>query len=139
MSVVMKTVEISTSGSGDMVELTDQVQRCITESDLVNGMVLIFCPGSTGAISTLEYEPGLLKDLPRALQRIAPYSDEYAHHDTWDDDNGSGHIQATIVGPGLTVPFIDRIMTLGKWQQIVFIECDTRPRDRKIVVQLIGE
>lgn len=139
MGVVTKTIEISTSGSGDMKELTDLVQKCVTESDLKNGLVLVFCPGSTGAVSTVEFEPGLMKDIPKALQKLAPYDDEYAHHDTWDDDNGSGHVQATILGPGVTMPFVDRTLLLGKWQQVVFIECDTRPRDRKVIVQMVGE
>lgn len=139
MTVVTKTIEVSTSGSGDMIELSDRVQMCVTESNLRNGIAVIFCPGSTGAISTVEYEPGLMKDIPKALQRIAPYGDKYEHHDTWDDDNGSGHVQATILGPSLTVPFTNQHLILGNWQQIVFIECDTRPRERKIIVQIMGE
>jgi secondary thiamine-phosphate synthase enzyme len=139
MSIVTKTIEFQTKGSGDMVELGDRVQLGVTESNLKDGMVLVFCPGSTGAISTVEYEPGLKKDIPKALQRLAPYTEQYSHHDTWDDDNGSGHVQATIVGPSLTIPFINRILTLGKWQQIVFIECDTRARERKVIAQIMGE
>ncbi|MBU0761672.1 MAG: secondary thiamine-phosphate synthase enzyme YjbQ [Candidatus Altiarchaeota archaeon] len=139
MVILTKTVEFSTSGSGDMVEITDKVQLGITESNMKNGVAVIFCPGSTGAVSTVEYEPGLKKDIPKAMQRLAPYGDDYAHHDTWDDDNGSGHVQATIIGPSLTVPFTDRKLTLGRWQQVVFIECDTRARERKLIVQILGE
>jgi secondary thiamine-phosphate synthase enzyme len=96
-------------------------------------------PGSTGSVTTTEFEPGAFTDLPAALQRIAPREAEYAHHLTWGDDNGRSHVRASILGPSLTVPFTDGRLLLGTWQQIVFIELDTRPRRRRVVVQMLGE
>lgn len=139
MSVVTKYVEISTEADGGMLDVTEAVQNRVEESGLSDGVAVIFCPGSTGALSTVEYEPGLVKDVPEALARIAPKDMHYAHHETWHDDNGRGHVKATLLGPDISVPFIKGKLTLGTWQQICFIECDTRGRDRKLIVQIIGE
>ena len=139
MTVVTSEINIKTTANGGMVDLTIQVQKCVADSKLTNGIVVLFCPGSTGALSTVEYEPGLQQDIPKALDRLAPKTEPYTHHETWGDDNGPGHVKATILGPDLTVPFVNKKLTLGTWQQIVFIECDTRNRNRKIIVQIIGE
>jgi len=139
MTVVTKHIQVKTEADLGMVDLTGKVQDCVTESKLEDGVAVIFCPGSTGAVSTIEYEPGLLKDVPDALERIAPRKGRYAHHETWHDDNGSGHVKATLLGPSLSVPFAKGRLILGQWQQIVFIECDTRDRERRLVVQVIGE
>jgi secondary thiamine-phosphate synthase enzyme len=139
MTTVTGNIRISTKADGGMIDLTADVQRIVGESGLKDGIAVVFCPGSTGALSTVEYEPGLLKDIPAAMDRIAPRSGQYAHHETWHDDNGSGHVKATILGPDLTVPFTGGKLTLGKWQQIVFIECDTRDRERTLIVQMLGE
>jgi len=139
MTVVSKSISLNTKADGGMADITGMVQDCVSESKLKNGIAVVFCPGSTGAVSTVEYEPGLMKDIPAALDRIAPRSQYYFHHETWNDDNGRGHVAATIIGPDLTVPFTDGRLTLGTWQQIVFIECDTRGRNRKLLVQIIGE
>ena len=136
MTVATKTICIQTMANGGMVDLTSPVQDCVLESGAKEGSVLVFCPGSTGAISTVEYEPGLEKDIPAALERIAPRKGEYAHHETWNDDNGAGHVRATIIGPSLMVPVSGGRVLLGQWQQIVFIECDTRDRKRDIIVQV---
>jgi len=139
MTVKRESISLKTGKQGDMVNITEEVGQAIAASGLSAGIALIFCPGATGALSTVEFEPGLQKDIPDALQKIAPYGRDYAHHGTWGDDNGSGHVQATILGPDITVPFEDGVPILGNWQQIVFIECDTRARERKLVVQIIGE
>ncbi|MFH1722402.1 MAG: secondary thiamine-phosphate synthase enzyme YjbQ [Candidatus Altiarchaeota archaeon] len=139
MAVVSKEVRLKSKGETEMTNITGEVAGALSESKLSNGTVTVFCPGSTGVVSTVEYEPGLLKDIPRALEVFAPRHAHYEHHKTWGDDNGSGHVRATILGPSLTVPFIDGKLTLGTWQQIVFIDCDTRPRDRRLVLQFIGE
>jgi secondary thiamine-phosphate synthase enzyme len=139
MTVVTREIRIETKADGGMVDLTDKICECIKSSNLRDGVVCVFCPGSTGAISTVEYEPGLTKDIPDALERIAPKKLDYAHHQTWHDDNGSGHVKATLLGPSITVPFTESKPMLGTWQQIVFIECDTRNRNRKIIAQIMGE
>jgi secondary thiamine-phosphate synthase enzyme len=139
MTVVTKYVSIETKADGGMVDVTGEVRSRVCESGLTRGIAVVFCPGSTGALSTVEYEPGLVKDVPAALERLAPGRMTYAHHETWHDDNGAGHVKATIIGPSITIPFEDKTLTLGQWQQIVFIECDTKDRQRRLIVQMIGE
>ncbi|MEM2865349.1 MAG: secondary thiamine-phosphate synthase enzyme YjbQ, partial [Candidatus Bathyarchaeia archaeon] len=117
----------------------DMVQRAVYESGLENGIVTIFVSGSTGALTTIEYEPGLLRDLPEALERIAPRDIPYEHEKRWHDGNGHSHVRASLLGPSLTVPFINRRLALGTWQQIIFIELDVRPRSRNLILQIIGE
>jgi secondary thiamine-phosphate synthase enzyme len=138
MVVFSKDFKIKTVSDG-MVDITDNVSYVVSESKLNDGVVVVFCPGSTGAVSTVEYEPGLLKDVPRALEKIAPSSIDYEHHKTWHDDNGRSHVKSTLIGPSLTVPFRNRKLVLGTWQQIVFMEFDTSPRERTVVVQVLGE
>jgi secondary thiamine-phosphate synthase enzyme len=115
------------------------MRDCIAKSGMRNGLSTAFVVGSTAAITTMEYEPGLLEDLPRVLERIIPSDDVYRHELTWHDDNGHSHVKAALLGPSVTVPVADGVMTLGTWQQIVLIELDTRPRDRQVVVQVLGE
>ena len=122
-----------------MVDITDQTLKAILESKLENGIVTIFISGSTAAVTTIEYEPGLRKDFPMMLDRIIPKDIEYKHDQTWHDGNGHSHIRASLIGPSLTVPFKDRNLILGTWQQIVFIELDIRSRERRITLQIIGE
>ncbi len=138
MKVITQRLKIKTQADGGMHDITDQVESKLQESTLTNGSLTLFCVGSTCAISTVEYEPGLLKDFPAALERIAPRDIDYAHHQTWHDDNGRSHIKATLMGPSLTVPFEEKQLTLGTWQQIVVIEWDTRDRNREIVLQFMG-
>lgn len=140
--VVTAYLEIKTKGPIDIINITEGVAAEIAASPVRNGIVTVFGPGSTCAISTLEYEPGLKKDLKEFLSELIPYAPagkDYAHHATWGDDNGSGHLQSALLKTSLTVPFVNGQMTLGTWQQIVFIECDTRTRSRKIVLQIMGE
>ena len=139
MVVVTDSVSFSSKGDVDIVDITSKVLEVVKNSKLKNGTVTIFVSGATGAVSTIEYEPGLLKDIPEALEVFSPTNKEYHHHKTWGCDNGRSHVRATILGPSLTVPFVDGNLTLGTWQQIVFIELDTRSRSRKLICQIIGE
>ena len=139
MTVITKTIEIDSKGENDMVNITDQTLNAILESKLENGIVTIFVSGSTAAVTTIGYEPSLRRDFPIMLDRIIPKNIEYKHNETWHDGNGHSHVRASLVGPSLTVPFKDRNLILGTWQQIVFCELDTRSRERRITLQIIGE
>ncbi len=122
-----------------MINITEDVSKAVQESKVSDGIATIFVPGSTAAVTTIEYEPGLLKDFPDMMERIAPKNINYEHEQMWHDGNGHSHVRASLVGPSLTVPFTDKQLTLGTWQQIVLVELDTRDRDRSLVVQIIGE
>ena len=139
MAVYHKEIHIESKGENDIIDITHFLQEIIEESHLREGIICVFVPGSTGTISTIEYEPGLQKDVPEALNHIAPKDHYYAHHETWHDDNGRSHVKATLMGPGITIPFQNKNIIHGTWQQIVFIELDTRKRNRTIIVQLVGE
>jgi secondary thiamine-phosphate synthase enzyme len=139
MNVLGREIEIHTEEENQIINITADVEDIILKSGLKDGLVCIFVGGSTGAITTMEFEPGLIKDIPAALEHIAPKEGEYKHHIRWDDGNGHSHVKAAIMGPGITVPFRNCQPVLGTWQQIVFIELDVKPRDRKIIVQLVGE
>ena len=139
MTVITKTTQIKTIGENNMIDITGQTSKAVKESKLEDGIVTLFVPGSTAAITTIEYEPGLTQDFPRMLSRIAPKDIEYQHDNTWHDRNGHSHVKASLIGPSLTIPFKDGDLTLGTWQQIVLLETDTRPRERKIILQIIGE
>lgn len=139
MGVYCDEINIETNGETDIVDITSKVQKIITISKIKNGIVCIFVPGSTGSITTIEYEPGLMKDLPRALEKIAPKNIHYDHHETWHDDNGRSHVKASIMGPSSTFPIKNAKLIHGTWQQLVFIELDTRPRNRNIIVNIVGE
>jgi secondary thiamine-phosphate synthase enzyme len=123
----------------DIVDITAQAQKAVDASGIDNGMACIFNSGSTGAVTTIEHEPGLLQDLPAALERIAPRGITYQHEERWHDGNGHSHIRASLIGPGLTVPVIDGTLQLGTWQQVVFVECDVKPRQRSLLVQVVGD
>ena len=139
MTVESQELRFRTHHEGEILDITDKTQRVIESSRMMNGVAVLFVPGSTGAITTIEYEPGLLADLPVALERLAPNDASYEHEKKWHDGNGHSHIRASMIGPNLSVPFRDKKLTLGTWQQIVFLELDVRPRDRTVIVQLIGE
>jgi secondary thiamine-phosphate synthase enzyme len=139
MSVYHDELTIHTQKEGDIIDLTDEVEKVVHKSHIYDGLACIFVPGSTGAVTTMEYEPGLLKDIPRALERLVPKNMTYDHHETWHDDNGRSHVRASILGPSITVPVHDGQLIHGTWQQLVFIELDTQPRTRTLVVQIIGE
>jgi secondary thiamine-phosphate synthase enzyme len=139
MAVVTKEIRVQTRGECDIVDLTDRVQEAIESSGLKHGVVTVFVGGSTAAITTIEYEPGLLQDLPAALERVAPKNAEYKHEERWHDGNGHSHVRASILGPSLVVPFRDGKLCLGTWQQIVLVELDIRARSRNIILQILGE
>jgi secondary thiamine-phosphate synthase enzyme len=141
VSVPVRTsnITIRSKGENEMIDITSQIEQIIKTGSLSNGIITIFISGSTAAVTTIEYEPGLRKDFPRMLERIAPSEIEYEHDNTWHDGNGHSHVRASLLGPSLTVPFKDKSLMLGTWQQIVLLEMDIRPRERKIVLQMIGE
>jgi secondary thiamine-phosphate synthase enzyme len=139
MNVITKTTRIKTRGENDMIDITGQTSKAVEESKLKDGIVTVFVSGSTAAITTIEYEPGLTQDFPRMLSRIAPIEIEYEHDNTWHDGNGHSHVRASLIGPSLTIPFKDGDLILGTWQQIVLLETDTRHRERKIILQIIGQ
>ena len=139
MSVHYDEINVRTKGEVDIIDITGDTQKIVGKSKIKDGIACIFVPGSTGTLTTIEYEPGLMKDLHRALQKIAPKGEHYDHHETWNDDNGHSHVRASLMGPSITVPIKNGKMLHGTWQQIVFVELDTRPRDRNIIVQIVGE
>lgn len=139
MAIITKKIKLSTEGKTDIIDITSGVLSQMGECQLKNGVAVVFVPGSTGAVTVLEYEPGLIEDLKKALEVIAPQNGAYAHNKRWGDMNGYSHIRASILGPSLSVPFINGNLQLGRWQQIIFIELDNRPRSREIILQFIGE
>jgi len=139
MSVYCGEVNIETNGDVDIVDITSDVQGVISKSKIKDGIVCVFVPGSTGSITSIEYEPGLMKDFPRALEKIAPKGIHYDHHETWHDDNGHSHVRASLMGPSTTFPIKNGKLIHGTWQQLVFVELDTGPRNRNIIVQIVGE
>ncbi len=139
MSVYYEEINIKTNGEVDIIDITASIQDIINKSKLKNGISCVFVPGSTGTLTTIEYEPGLMKDLPRALQKIAPKGEHYDHHETWHDDNGHSHVRASLMGPSITIPIRNGNLIHGTWQQFVFVELDTSPRDRRVIVQIVGE
>ena len=137
--VHQERIEITNDGHGDMTDLTDEVARIVRDSDVTTGLVHVFNIGSTGSIGTIEFEPGLQRDLPETLDRLMPPGREYGHEQAWHDGNAHSHLQATTLGPSITAPIADGRPLLGTWQQIVHLECDTRPRRRTIAVTVMGE
>ena len=138
MRVISKTIQLSSKGQDDVIDITTQVSNIVKDSNIENGTVTIFVAGSTAAVTTIEYEPGLINDFPEMLSRIIPKNIEYEHDNTWHDGNGHSHVRASLVGPSLTVPIINGKLTLGTWQQIVLLEMDTRPRNRNLILQIMS-
>jgi secondary thiamine-phosphate synthase enzyme len=128
---------IHTKGFTDIIDITPQVERMVAASKERNGIVHVFVPGSTVAVSTVEYEPGLLKDLPEALENVAPYGKAYHHDEKWQDGNGYAHIRSAIMGNAITVPLVEHAMVLGQWQQIVLVDFDNKSRSREVIVQVL--
>jgi len=139
MSVYCGEVNIETNGNVDIVDITSDVQDVISKSKIKDGIVCVFVPGSTGSITSIEYEPGLMKDFSKVLEKIAPKGIHYDHHETWHDDNGHSHVRASLMGPSTTFPIKNGKLIHGTWQQLVFVELDTGPRNRNIIVQIVGE
>jgi secondary thiamine-phosphate synthase enzyme len=138
---VVNQSEIQLGGTheNDIIDITSDLNQHVIRSGIKKGIISVFVAGSTGAIITLEYEPGLLKDIPAFLERIIPKSLKYFHEQTWHDDNGHSHVRASLLGPSITIPVKGGTMVTGTWQQIAFIELDTKPRKRKLFVTVIGE
>lgn len=137
--VHQEQITLSTKGHGDMYDLTSQVNQVVENSGIQVGMAHVFNIGSTGAIGAIEFEPGLQRDLPEILNKLIPPSRDYGHEQTWHDGNGHSHLQATWLGPSLTVPVCDRKLVLGTWQQIFHLDCDVKPRQRQVMVTVYGE
>ena len=134
-----ETISLSTKGFSDILDITHQVDAAIDRSRIENGLVTVFCPGSTGAVTTIEYESGVLRDLQKAIEKIAPSNIPYEHDKRWGDGNGFSHVRAALMKPSLTIPLVKGKLTLGMWQQIVFIDFDNQKRERNILVQVMGE
>lgn len=139
MAVYQDHIQLTIQGHGDMQDLTDRVQQAIQDSGILVGMVNVFNVGSTGVIGAIEFEPGLKQDLPDLLNRLIPPSQNYGHEQTWHGGNGHSHLQATWLGPELTVPITAGRPVLGTWQQIFHLECDNKPRSRQVIVTVYGE
>ena len=137
--IVSESISVKTKGFCDIIDVTPQVTGIVEGAKMKNGAVTVFCTGSTGAVTTIEYESGVLEDLKKAIERMAPSDVPYAHDRRWGDGNGFSHVRAALLGPSLTVPIMGGALALGTWQQIVFIDFDNRKRQRKIIVQMIGE
>lgn len=138
MEIITEQFEVSTKGNSEVRDITDKVTAVLSNQKLRQGLVTVFVSGSTASITTTEFEPGLRRDIPEALDRIAPQGREYHHDETWHDGNGYSHVRAALLGPSLTVPFSHGELLLGTWQQIVLIDHDNRPRERTIIVQVMG-
>ena len=137
--VVTRQIVLDTRGNADMHDITEAVARHVRESALSDGVVTVFCPSATSALTTIEYEDGALADLARLFDEIVDPNRDYRHNQRWHDGNGHSHIRAALLGPSLTVPFVKGRLTLGTWQQILYVDFDNRPRHRELVVQIMGE
>jgi len=139
VEIITEHFSVPTRGNSELLDITGMVSDLLSKHKLKEGNLTVFVSGSTASVTTTEFEPGLRKDIPEALNRLAPEGVPYHHDETWHDGNGHAHVRASILGPSLTIPFSGGEMLLGTWQQIVLIDFDNRPRDRKVIVQLIGE
>jgi secondary thiamine-phosphate synthase enzyme len=139
MQIKLNHIFLTTKGNTDSIDITQKLNECIISSTLTNGLVTIFCPSSTSGVTTLEYEEGVLQDLKRTFNEIVPVDKNYQHDEAWHDGNGHSHIRSALLKTSLTVPLVDGRMTLGTWQQVVFVDFDTRPRKREIIIQIMGE
>jgi secondary thiamine-phosphate synthase enzyme len=139
MPVKTASISLNTRGNTDVHDITRELIRLVEQSGLKNGTVTVFCPSSTSALTTVEFEPGALADLKRMFAELVPSNRDYAHNATWEDGNGHSHMRASLLGPSLTIPFVEKTLTLGTWQQVIYVDFDIRPRRRELVVQMIGE
>lgn len=139
MTIVNDSLSIETRGDSDMIDLTDRLTLLLQKHRLKNGHMIVFVPGSTAGITTIEYEPGLKKDFSLLMERLIPRNARYFHEETWNDGNGHSHVRASLLGPSITIPFGAGKLLLGTWQQIVLVDYDNRPRSRDLVIQFVGE
>ena len=133
------SILLKTQGNAQVIDITAQVAQTIRDGGLLNGIVTVFCPSATSGLTTIEFEGGVVRDFQRLFDEIVAPNREYMHNLKWGDGNGHSHVRAALLGPSLTIPFVDRQMTLGTWQQIVYVDFDNRARQRNLVVQMIGE
>lgn len=134
-----KQLSIQTKGENDTLDITSDLEKLLCEAGLKDGLLTVFCPGSTGGLTTIEYESGAVKDLKTALERVAPRKGNYAHNTRWGDGNGFSHVRSSLLGPSIVIPVKSGKLTLGTWQQVIFIDFDNKPRSRNLVVQIMGE
>ncbi|MGB5926242.1 MAG: secondary thiamine-phosphate synthase enzyme YjbQ [Dehalococcoidia bacterium] len=139
MTVLTNEITLQSRGNCDMIDITSQVAKNVEKSGINNGTVILFVVGSTAGITTIEYEPNLVSDFKDMWDRVIPQNIPYEHNKTWGDGNGHSHVRASTLGASLTVPFVNKRLTLGTWQQIIFVDFDNRPRSRKIAIQILGE
>lgn len=139
MSVKTATIQIQTRGDADIHDITERLEEAVSRSGLKAGVVTVFCPSSTSAVTTIEYESGALSDLRRLFDEIIPPNREYAHNARWHDGNGHSHVRAALLGPSLTIPFVESRLTLGTWQQVIYVDFDNKPRRRELILQVMGE
>ena len=139
MAVDTKKIKIKSRGEIDILNITESVSAELSKSKINDGIINIFVSGSTASISTIEFEPNLVSDFSDAMERLVPSSIKYKHKETWGDDNGKSHVRATLMGPSLTLPFSDKKLLLGTWQQVVFLDFDVPAREREIILQIIGD
>lgn len=133
------SIQLTTHGNADAQDITAQIAQAVLASKIHSGIVTVFCPSSTSAVTTIEYESGCLQDLRRLFDKITPPDQNYAHNARWGDGNGHSHVRAALLGASLTIPFVDGRLTLGTWQQVIYVDFDTRPRSRQLVLQIMGE
>ena len=134
-----RTIVFNTEAEMDVVDVTKDVADTLADVPITNGIVTVFCPGSTGALTTMEFEPGLVKDMQELFEKLAPRDHYYHHEERWHDNNGHSHVRASLIGASVTIPFRDKRLMLGTWQQIVFYDFDVRARERELIVQVMGE
>ncbi|MEW6092558.1 MAG: secondary thiamine-phosphate synthase enzyme YjbQ [Chloroflexota bacterium] len=139
MTVKTGSLTLNTKGHADIFDITGEVRRLVEASGLRSGIVTVVCPSSTSGLTTVEFEPGAVADLKRLFEDLVPASRDYQHNATWDDGNGHSHMRASLLGPSLTIPFVEKTLTLGTWQQIVYLDFDIRPRHRELVAQMVGD
>jgi secondary thiamine-phosphate synthase enzyme len=139
MKVHTSTIQVKTGGETDIIDITERVEEKVISTQVTDGSLLLFIPGSTAALTTIEAESGVMNDLRKAIERIVPRNIPYEHDRRWGDGNGYAHVQAALVGPSLTIPIVNRHLLLGTWQQIVLLDFDNRPRNREIVIQIMGD
>jgi len=139
MTVITGSIELATNSDTEIHDITNTIANLVFKCGLKAGTVTVFCPSSTSALTTIEYESGAVSDLKRLFDEIVPQNRDYAHNERWHDGNGHSHIRAALLGPSLTIPFIEGQLTLGTWQQVIYVDFDNKPRKRELVLQIIGE
>ena len=139
MHVKTGSISLNTQGITDIQDITKELERLVYESGLTSGTLTVFCPSSTSGLTTVEFEPGAVSDLKRLFDELIPSNRNYAHNETWQDGNGFSHMRASLLGPSLSIPFVGKTLTLGTWQQVVYLDFDIRARRRELVVQMVGE